>query len=138
MSKARKKKRKNRGAAKAVSVQQMIMRCVITALCAYLIFMLCTAILAKMYLQQDSNRLIFQIFMPVICAVSFFFSGFLTTFRNKSFGAKEAFLSGFLCLLLLFITLLAVSEGTLGLFVLLPVTLGLVLPSIGGYIGKRV
>lgn len=138
MSKARKKKRKGRGAAKTVTVQQTLIRCVATAFGAYLIFLLCTALLAKMYLQQDSNRLVFQICMPVICALSFFLCGFLTTFRNKSFGAKEAFLSGFLCLIFLFSTLLIASKCSIGLFVLLPVALGLVLPLIGGYIGKRV
>lgn len=138
MSKARKKRRKSRGAAKTVTVQQIIMRCVVTAFVAFLIFLLCTALLAKMYLQQDGNRVVFQIFMPVICAVSFFLCGFLTTFRNKAFGTKEAFLAGFLCLLLLLITLLTASKCTISLFILLPVALGLVLPPIGGYIGNRV
>lgn len=137
MSKSRKKRRNTRSG-QSFTLQQTLLRCLITAIISYGVFLVCTALLVKVYMQREGETLTFQILMCVFCGISFLLCGFLTTARNKSFGGKVAFIAGFFQLIFLLLTLVAATGGKIDLFILLPTGLGLALPLLGGYLGKRV
>lgn len=138
MSNSKRAKRRSSRNGQSYTLQQTLLRCLITAIVSFGVFLVCTAFLCKFYLQKGGDSMTFRILMPVFCGLSFLLCGFLITARGKSFGGKVAFIAGFMQLIFLLLVLLAATGGKIDLFILLPVGLGLVLPLVGGYLGKRV
>lgn len=136
----KKKRRKTR----TTSVPQtggraMLPVCVRAVTVSYLFFIICSAVLTWVVFQKETppTRTVQIVFLLAITVLSFLLCGWLSARKNTFSVLPICFFSGFTLLVLLTLTLLLASKGSISVFICVPIGIGLICPIAGGILGKR-
>lgn len=140
MLKSKKRKKNRTAAVPQKGICSMIPICARAVLISYLVFIVCTALLAWFVLRKESapQKNVQIIFLMVITASSFILCGFLSARKNAFSVLPICFFSGFILLILLMCTLLLAAKGSIGVIVCAPISMGLICPIAGGIAAKRI
>lgn len=108
------------------------------AVFGYLFLLIGLAVLALCCVKKDISPQAVKISSYTICALSFLITGFMSGYHPIFSPIKDGCISGLFLLIALFILLLFVSRGDMGLYSLILICFGLILPPVSSLFIQKI